>query len=218
MIKVTIIDSHRVLTDTLKLVLNREVSIKLIGAAADINNARQLLNSQSPDVLLLEVNLPDGDGVELIPYIQEKSPKTKIIILTSSVDDILVMRAIKHNVHGILSKDCSLDELLSSIRAAANNEMAFASHLLVEVIRRRITDPALIREKEYIWERLTDRELDVLNCLALGKSGSMIANELNITPMTVRTHIRNIMSKLGVHSRLEAVSFALTRGIIETPN
>lgn len=218
MIQIIIVDNHRVLVDTLELVLNWEAGFELIGAAPDLNSARQFLKNQSPDVLLLEVHLPDGDGLELIPYVQETSPKTKIIILTSSVDDILVMHAIAQNVHGILTKGCSLNELLSSIRAAANGEMAIASHLLINVIKRQAMSTKLVWKKECIWEKLTDREMDVLNCLALGKSGNMIATELHIAPLTVRTHIRNLMSKLGVHSRLEAVSFALTQGIIEAPS
>jgi two-component system, NarL family, nitrate/nitrite response regulator NarL len=166
---------------------------------------------------LLEAHLPDGDGLELIPHIKEKSPDTKVIILTSSVDDVLVVRAIKQNVQGILSKGCSLEELLNSIRAAAKGELAIPSHLLVGVLRRQASRTHSVREDEYLWEKLTHREMDVLNCLALGQSSKIIASQLHITPLTVRTHIRNLMSKLGAHTRLEAVSFALSRGIIEAP-
>jgi DNA-binding NarL/FixJ family response regulator len=218
MIHIVIVDNHRVLIDTLELVLYWEADFELIGAAPDLNSARQLIKTHPPDVLLLEVHLPDGDGLELIPYVQENSPKTKIIILTTSVDDILIMRAIDQNVHGILTKGCSLNELLSSIRAAANGDMAIASHLLIKVIKRQALSTKLARKNECVWEILTDREMDVLNCLALGKSGNMIAKELHIAPLTVRTHIRNLMSKLGVHTRLEAVSFALKQGIIEAPS
>ncbi len=218
MTQIIIIDNHRVLVDTLELVLKWESGYELIGAASDLKSARQLLKNYSPDILLLEAHLPDEDGLELIPYIQETSPATKIIILTSIIDDALVMRAVDQNVHGILTKGCSLEDLLSAIRAATNGELAISSRLLVDVIQRQATSSKLMRKKENIWEKLTDREMDVLNCLALGKSGSCIANELHIAPLTVRTHIRNLMAKLGVHTRLEAVSFALTQGIIEAPS
>lgn len=218
MIQIIIIDNHRVLVDTLELVLKWKQGFELMGAAPDLNSARQLLNKRPPDVLILEVNLPDGDGFDLISHVRVTSPKTKIIILTSSVDDALVMRAVEQNVHGILTKGCSLDELISSIDAAANGELAISSKLLVDVIRRQATSSKLMRKKDYIWEKLTEREMDVLNCLALGKSGNTIAKELHIAPLTVRTHIRNLMAKLGVHTRLEAVSFALTQGIIEAPS
>lgn len=217
MIYVSIVDNHQVLIDTLELVLNWEVGFELVGSASDLNSARQLFKVQSPDVLLLEAHLPDGNGLDIIPYIKDKSPKTRIIILTSSVDDLLVMRAIQQEVNGILSKGCSLDELLTSIRMAANDEIMIPSKLLLGVLRRQANRTTVVKDKDLLWEELTNREMDVLNCLALGKSGHVIARELHIAPLTVRTHIRNLMSKLGVHTRLEAVSFALSRGIIESP-
>jgi two-component system, NarL family, response regulator LiaR len=217
MIKIAIIDNLRLLTDTLNLVLNWEPDLKLVWATSDISNAYTLLESQSPDVILLEIHISDSDGYDLVSHIQDQFPKTKIIILTSTVNDTLIVRAIKQNVHGILSKRCSLSELISAIRAAANGDIAIASNILVGVIRRQTIKTKFVREREYLWEKLTDREKDVLNCLALGKSGNMIAKELNITPLTVRTHVRNLMTKLGVHSRLEAVSFAICTGIIKVP-
>lgn len=217
MIQVSIIDSHKVLSDTLKLVLDWETGFELVGAASDMESARRLVKNSSPHVLLMDVFLPDGDGFELIPLIREASPVTNIVILTSAVEDALVLRAIEQNVQGILTKSCTYDELLSCIRAAAQGELAIPNYLLAGVLRRQANKTVAIGDDDYLWEKLTHREMDVLNCLALGQSSKAIASQLHITPLTVRTHIRNLMSKLGAHTRLEAVTFALSRGIIQAP-
>jgi len=217
MFQIAIIDDHRVLIDTLRYVLGMEPDLELIGTANDIESARHLLENVTADIVLIEVQLPDGDGFDLISTIHENSPDTRVVILTTTLDDTTIMRALDYEVHGFLTKACSLDELLTTLRTVAKGEISIASNLLINVLKHQPWKNVIIDNSNHSWECLTSREMEVLNCLALGKSGSMIANELYITPFTVRTHIRNLMSKLGVHTRLEAVSFALSRGLIQMP-
>jgi two-component system, NarL family, nitrate/nitrite response regulator NarL len=216
-LQIAIVDDHQVLIDTLRYVLGMEPDMELIGAANDLESARHLLNKVSADIVLIEVQLPDGDGFDLITLIRQASPETRIVILTTTLDDTTILRALHHEVDGYLTKACSLDELLSTLRAVANGETSIASNLLIKVLKRQPWKKVVFEDSNHAWECLTCREMEVLNCLALGKSGGTIAMELHITPFTVRTHIRNLMSKLGAHTRLEAVSFALSRGMIQTP-
>lgn len=217
MVKIAIIDDHQVLIDTLRYVLSMEPDLELIGAANDLESARHLLEYVTADIVLIEVQLPDGDGFDLISTIHENSPNTRVVILTTTLDDTTIMRALDYEVHGFLTKACSLDDLLTTLRRVAKGEISIASNLLINVLKHQPWKKVIFDDINHSWECLTSREMEVLNCLALGKSGSMIANELYITPFTVRTHIRNLMSKLGVHTRLEAVSFALSRGLIQIP-
>jgi DNA-binding NarL/FixJ family response regulator len=174
-----------------------------------------LVKRITPDVLLLDIHLPDGNGYDLVPKVIEFSPNTHIVVLTSYTDEQTIMRAIDMGVCGFLPKSASLSEFYATIRKAAEGELVMPPHLLVGLLRRVQRDRAVISREDTIYERLTPREYEILVCLAAGKSGSVIAKELNITPLTVRTHVRNLMSKLGVHSRLEAVAYGVKHGLIE---
>lgn len=217
MITVAIVEDHKIFVDALTLVLHSEKDIELAGFAATLKDSYALIRRTRPDVVLLEIDLPDGDGLSLVPKIKSWSPDTKIIILTRLADDMALMRAVDIGVCGFLSKSCSLSDLLVTIRRAQNGEVVMPSHRLAELLRRFSRERSVGYKDGFVWERLTPREQEVLNCLARGKSGDLIAQELNITPLTVRTHIRNLMSKLGAHSRLEAVSVAASNGLIDWP-
>ena len=168
-----------------------------------------------PDVLLLDVGLPDGNGLDLIPDVKKLSPETQIVVLTRYSDESTLMRAIDSGVSGFLPKGCTLPELISAIRKAANGEIIMPPSLLVGLLKRIPRDKAVITEDDQVREHLTPRERDILTHLARGKSVSTIADELSISTLTVRTHIRNLLSKLGVHSRLEAVAYAIRNGLID---
>ncbi len=146
------------------------------------------------------------------------SPKTQVVVLTCLSDEKTLMRAIDKGVNGFVSKSGSLNDLLFAIRKAADGEIVMPPSLLLGLLNRIPRGKTVNYSEEQIWEDLTIREREILERLARGKSGTSIAAELNIAPLTVRTHVRNIMAKLGVHSRLEAVSFGLRNGLIDPPN
>ena len=217
MISVAIIEDHQILVDSLGLMLRYEPDMEFLGAASSLSDGQILVENCSPDVLLLDVGLPDGNGLDMIPQINTTSPDTHIIVLTSLSDEATLMRVVDSGISGFVSKDSQLSDLLETIRKAADGEIVMPTSLLMGLLMRLPRDKAAAYKEERGWERLTIREQEVLELLAKGKSGNEIAGELHIAPLTVRTHIRNLMSKMGVHSRLEAVAFGLKNGIIDPP-
>lgn len=216
-INIAIIEDHQIFIEALELLFRKEGEYAVTGTATSLREGCSLIRRLKADVLLLEIDLPDGDGFEIVHLLKEHSPKTRVVILTRSPDESALMRAVEAGVSGFLSKNCSLSEMMSTIHKAAQGEISMPTSLLVGLLKRISRQRSVIEKNAQLWERLTPRESEVLAFLARGKSGELIAEEMNIAPLTVRTHIRNIMSKLGVHSRLEAVSFALTNGIIDMP-
>jgi len=217
MITVAIIEDHQILVDSLGLMLRYEPDMEFLGAASSLSDGRILVENCTPDVLLLDVGLPDGNGLDMIPKVNTTSPDTHIIVLTSLSDEATLMRVVDSGISGFVSKDSQLSDLLETIRKAADGEIVMPTSLLMGLLMRLPRDKAAAYKDERGWERLTIREQEILELLAKGKSGNEIAEELHIAPLTVRTHIRNMMSKMGVHSRLEAVAFGLKNGIIDPP-
>jgi DNA-binding NarL/FixJ family response regulator len=217
MISVAIIEDHQVLVEALEFLLRSEPEFEFAGAAGTLAAGRDLLRRSSPDVLLLDIGLPDGDGLSLIDEIRRTNPNTQVVVLTSFSDENTLLRAVESGVNGFTSKSSSLAELMSTIRQASQGEIVMPSSLLLGLLMRLPRDKAAAYREERGWERLTPREHEILIGLAKGKSGNTLAAELHIAPLTVRTHIRNLMAKLGVHSRLEAVTFALRNGLINPP-
>jgi DNA-binding NarL/FixJ family response regulator len=217
MITVAIIEDHQILVDSLGLMLRYEPDMEFLGAASSLSDGRILVENCTPDVLLLDVGLPDGNGLDMIPKVNTISPDTHIIVLTSLSDEATLMRVVDSGISGFVSKDSQLSDLLETIRKAADGEIVMPTSLLMGLLMRLPRDKAAAYKDERGWERLTIREQEILELLAKGKSGNEIAEELHIAPLTVRTHIRNMMSKMGVHSRLEAVAFGLKNGIIDPP-
>ena len=215
MITIAIVEDHKVFVDALKRVISMEGDLNFVGAVSTFADSLSLVKRKKPDVLIIEIDLPDGDGLSLLHEIQSISPSTNMIVLTRSSDDLKLVRAVELGVKGYLSKNCSLMELLDSIHKVAQGEVVIPPDRLVDLLRRVSYKSNVMMQGSQVWERLTPREHEVLTCLARGKSGEIIAEELSITPLTVRTHIRNLMSKLGVHSRLEAVSYAVNNGLID---
>ena len=216
LITTAIVDDHQVLVETLRVVIANEPDMKVVGDAGSCAAALDLVQQLHPQVLLLDVHLPDGDGLSLIPKVNRVSPITNILVLTSLADETTLMKAMEMGVTGFVGKNQHLKELISAIRQAANGEIAIPASLLLGLLNRKMegrNPPAV--EKSF--ENLTPRELAVLNCLAVGLSGPEIAGKLSISPLTVQTHIRNIINKFDVHSRLEAVTYALQCGLIAPP-
>jgi DNA-binding NarL/FixJ family response regulator len=218
MITVAMIEDHQILVDSLSLMLRYESDIDFLGSASTISKGQSLVEETNPDVLLLDVGLPDGSGLDLIPEVKRVSPDTNIVVLTSLSDEATLMRVIDSGISGFVSKNSQLSDLMETIRKAADGEIVIPTSLLVGLLMRLPRDKAAAYQDEKGWGRLTVREQEVLELLASGKSGNEIAEELHIAPLTVRTHIRNLMAKMGVHSRLEAVTFGLKNGIIDPPS
>jgi DNA-binding NarL/FixJ family response regulator len=228
-IRIVIVDDHQMLIEALSLVIDKEPDLQMVGSTNTCAGAADLVARERPGVVLLDVSLPDGDGLSLVPALQTACPEAQVLVLTSLADESTLLRAIEAGVGGFVGKHRPVAEVFAAIRQAAEGEIVMPSNLLVGLLQRRqvprsaamppVPAPAAQRlpKPEAQFEPLTPRETEILVHTAQGKSGAAIAEELNISLMTVRTHLRNLMGKLNVHTRLEAVAFALRHGLIDPP-
>jgi DNA-binding NarL/FixJ family response regulator len=215
-ITIAIVDDHQMLVEALRLMIQSETGLCVVGEAGTCAECLALVVRTSPSILLLDVALPDGDGLNLVPQINQLSPETSILVLTSFSDEATLLRAIDLGVSGFIGKNRRLSEVLGAIHQVASGEIAISASLLLGLLGRKPYKHSRSIGKQQ-FDPLTPREREILSFLAQGKSGPEIAEELSIAPLTVRTHIRNVIEKLGVHSRLEAVTYALRNGMIDSP-
>jgi DNA-binding NarL/FixJ family response regulator len=201
-IRVLCVDDHPVVRDGLAAIINLQPDMTLAGSAATGGEALERFSELRPDVALVDLRLPDMSGFELIKKIKAKSPRARIIVLSSHEGDADIQRALEAGALGYVAKGMVRDELLEIIRS-------------VHAGKRRL--PAAVAQKlaEHMAdEPISPRELEVLSLMAAGRRNKEIASELSIAEDTVKMHVRNILSKLQVNDRTEAVTIALRRGII----
>jgi DNA-binding NarL/FixJ family response regulator len=167
-----------------------------------------LVRTCHPDVVLLDHRLPDGDGVSAIPELRALRPSMGIVVLTASAADHVLMAAIEAGAAGFLSKTRSIDEVTAAVRAAAAGESVISPELLARLL------PRFQRNGNHGAAELTEREREVLSLVAEGLSNAAIAARLVVSVHTVRNHIASMSSKLGAHSKLEALSIAVRQGLL----
>jgi DNA-binding NarL/FixJ family response regulator len=203
--RVEIVDDHFLFADALGSVIRTLADYQVVGIAQSGAQAISITRTAQPDVILLDYHLPGYDAAELIPRLRTLSPSARIVILTSDTSDATLVRGLRSGVDGFLTKERALDDVLEALRRVAAGE-------------RYLTDEQVARTHaltgEGSGEALTERELEVLRLLAQGKESQAIADTLTISANTVRTHLQNIFSKLGAHSKLEAVATATARGLL----
>jgi NarL family two-component system response regulator YdfI len=208
MIRVLIVDDHLVVREGLRAILEAASDLALVGEAADGAEAVQLAAELSPDVVLMDLRMPNVDGIEAIRQIKARCPDVEIVILTTYDDDEYIVRGLRAGARGYLLKDTGRQVLFEAIRAAARGESLLPS-AVVEKVVARLTEPQPVETA-----RLSDREREVLGLLAEGAANKEIAARLHITERTVKAHVASIFNKLGVNSRAEAVAVALRSGVL----
>jgi len=211
-VRVLLVDDHRMFTQALEGLLAGEAGIEPVGVAGSVDEALAVIDTAAPDVVLMDLDLPGANGIEGTREVRRRRPDTAVVIVTSHDDPDLIVDAIGAGACGYVLKTRAVDELVSIIRQAAAGGMVLSPEVpqAIGAVGHRRTG----REPRG-QHPLTDREMDVLRQLASGRSTEQIADSLYISVLTVRSHVKSILAKLGVHSKLEAVTYALHLGLIE---
>ena len=207
-IRVLICDDHQVVATGLAMVLDGQPDIEVVGVAGTVAEVCQLSTTLRPHVVLMDYALPDGDGVTATAAIKAAQPNVNVVMLTSYVDEEVLVAAIEAGCSGYVTKHKGAQELTTAVRLAANGEALVSPDMLARLL------PRLRRSHQGVGSDLTPREREVLDLLADGSSKEAIAERLFLSTNTVRNHIQNILIKLGVHSRLEAVALASREGLV----
>ena len=217
-VSLLICDDHKILTDALATVVGLDDELTMVTPPVHRpDEAIALAEEHLPNVVLMDIVFKgDGmTGIEATRRIKEASPSTKVVIMTSHDEDRLLVEAVEAGASGFLSKDEAAEEVLAAAKSAADGEVlidpATLTRLLAQVARQREEQ----RDALALLNDLTDREREILGLLAEGMRNDEIATKLYISPQTVQTHVLNILGKLLVHSKLEAVAFAVRHGAIQ---
>ncbi len=217
-IRTMIVDDHALFRRGLEMVLASERDIDLVGQASDGAEAVEKAAESLPDVVLMDIRMPRSSGIEACRAMKEAAPSAKIVILTISDEEEDLFEAIRAGASGYLLKDIPLDEVADTVRAVYGGQSlinpSMAGKLLTEfaTLARRDGEE---RVQEVPAPRLTEREMQVLKLVARGMNNRDIAKELLISENTVKNHVRNILEKLQIHSRMEAVMVAVREKLIE---
>ena len=217
-IRTMIVDDHALFRRGLEMVLEGEADIELVGQASDGAEAVEKAAESLPDIVLMDIRMPRSNGIEACRAMKEAAPSAKIVILTISDEEEDLFEAIRAGASGYLLKDIPLDEVADTVRAVHGGQSlinpSMAGKLLTEfaALARRDDEE---RAQEVPAPRLTEREMQVLKLVARGMNNRDIAKELFISENTVKNHVRNILEKLQIHSRMEAVMVAVREKLIE---
>ncbi|MDT8718904.1 response regulator transcription factor [Clostridium sp. 19966] len=212
-IKVLIADDQAIIRDGLKLILNMEEDISVVGVAENGNEAFQMISELNPDVVLMDIRMPECDGVMGTKKICETYPNTKIIILTTFNDDKYIFEALKFGAKGYLLKDVKSEELASSIRMVMKGSVLIHPEVAIRIVSNLSSQPVKIQEPSEDLNSLTEREKDILKLIASGKNNKQIAGELFLSEGTVKNHITSILSKLYLRDRTQLALYAKEKGI-----
>ena len=211
------VDDQELFRRGLTMLLSVEDDIEVVGEAGDGVAATELAAATVPDVVLMDVRMPKRSGIEACIAIKEAAPAARIIMLTVSDEEADLYEAVKNGASGYLLKDSSIDEVAQAIRVVADGQSLISPSMAIKLLdefkqmsrsdRTQVPSP-----------RLTDRELEVLKLVAQGLNNREIAKQLFISENTVKNHVRNILEKLQLHSRMEAVMYAVREKLLDIPS
>lgn len=214
MIRVLVADDQAVVRGGLRMILEAQDDIEVVGEASDGQEALELVDGLDPDVVLMDIRMPGIDGIDATRRISEKSQRPAVLVLTTYGLDENVYAALKAGAAGFLVKTDSPDRLVQAVRVVAAGDALLGPEITRRLIERFISGPNPNAPVSPDLERLTERELDVLKLVAGGLSNAEIAGELYVGEGTVKTHVARILSKLGCRDRVQAVVFAYESGVV----
>jgi DNA-binding NarL/FixJ family response regulator len=210
LITIVIVEDHTMVAEALAAALDREHDLTVVGTATTVADAGPLVARTRPDVAIVDLRLPDGDGIDVVERITRGPTQTQTLVVTSATDECSLRRALRADVRGYLLKHQPIEHLIAGVRAVAAGGTAYAPSLVHRVVRSTLPGHTPLDEP-------SRREVEVLQQLALGRSTAEVAAVLQISSNTVRNHVQNLFIKLGAHSRLEAVAEGIRMGLIQPP-
>lgn len=202
------VDDHEMFAQGLTAVLGADPSIEVVATAGTVEAGMAAIRLHTPDVVLMDYELPDGDGASATERIKVEAPEAQIVMVTSFDDEGILVRAIEAGASGFITKHKAIQEVAAAVRAAHAGEALISPSMLARLL------PKLRQNPRGVGADLTAREVEVLKLLAAGVSNQQIAEELVLSLHTVRNHVQNVITKLGAHSKLEAVATAVREGLI----
>ena len=215
-IRVLVVDDHALFRRGLEMVLDGEPDIDVVGEASDGHEAIERAEKTTPDVVLMDVRMPKRSGIEATRAIKETLPSTKILMLTISDEEADLYEAIKAGTSGYLLKEISIEEVADAVRQVHAGQSLISPSMASKLLNEFATMVKRRDERTQIpGPRLTDRELEVLKLVAKGMNNRDIGSELFISENTVKNHVRNILEKLHLHSRMEAVVYAVREKLLD---
>lgn len=208
-LRVLVCDDHQVFADGIAALLRAE-GMEVVATVGRASEVVPSVLELRPDVVLMDYGLPDSDGVAATAAVKSADPSVHVVLLTSSNDEDVLVRAIDAGISGYVTKSKPSSEVMAAVRAAVAGDVLVSPDMVARLLPRLRT-----RERPTGYD-LTPRELEVLELLAAGASNEVLVSNLGISRNTVRNHVQNLLTKLGAHSRLEAVALATREGLLRT--
>jgi len=210
------VDDHELFRRGLSMLLSSEEDIEIIGEAGDGASAAALAAQAAPDVVLMDVRMPKGTGIEACTAMRDAAPEARIIMLTMSDEEADLYDAIKNGASGYLLKDSSTDEVAQAVRVVADGQSLISPSMAMKLLDE-FKEMASPGRQQAPSPKITERELEVLRLVAQGLNNREIGKQLFISENTVKNHVRNILEKLQLHSRMEAVMYAVREKLLDVP-
>jgi DNA-binding NarL/FixJ family response regulator len=214
-VAVLVVDDHRLVAEALTSLLSEHPEVHVVGSAGSVAEAVTVGAATRPDVVLMDFRLPDGDGTVAARQIREEHPEVAVLFLSAEHSDEAMLMAVEAGACGYISKDTGPDELVSAIRRAADGEFLLPAATMSRLLARQREVRQQELEQQRLLDELTPREQQILSLLATGANNRTIAAQLGIAYGTVRTHVRSLLEKLDSSSRLQAVSTARERKLLD---
>jgi two-component system, NarL family, response regulator NreC len=215
-IRVVLVDDHTILRAGLKIMLNAQPDIEVVGEASDGKQGILIAQQTLPNVVIMDITMPDMNGIEATQHIKKLQPETRVLILTMHENEAYLFQGLRAGASGYILKEAADTELISAIRIVQSGRFylsPLAQSMMVDDYLQRVRSGA--SEERDSYNDLTEREREILKLIAEGFTNNQIAERLIISPKTVDTHRTHIMDKLNLHSRAELVKYAMRRGLLE---
>lgn len=211
MIKIAIADDHQFIREGIKKVVDQKIDLKIIGEAENGNELFQLLDEETPDILILDISMPGKNGLELLKQINSLYPKLPVLILSIHPEDRFAIRALKAGAYGYLNKACISDDLIKAIRKITTEKRKYITNEVADELASQVD----INNSVPRHEELSDREFQVLCMIAAGNKVKEIADELSLNTQTIHTYRNRIKEKMNLTSNVEMTRYAIENNLIE---